>query len=157
MRCGGQGGRGSLSSSSLCDMATLLCLLSVNIFVLCVVISDSMVFHCNFILGSVCHGSGRHHLSGPSDLSLICIGHRTMALLLIELFLHLIFRVFLSQQTTVRAVTIHLSPPARCFIKDPLYTRPMKRVSLPSVLISSVHTVYCVYGDCTSHATSLFF
>ena len=45
---------------------------------LCVVISDSMVFHCNFILGSVCHGSGRHHLSGPSDLSLICIGHRTV-------------------------------------------------------------------------------
>ena len=45
---------------------------------LCVVISDSMVFHCNFILGSVCHGSGRHRLFGSSDLSLICIGHRTV-------------------------------------------------------------------------------
>ena len=109
---------------------------------LCVVISDSMVFHCNFILGSVCHGSGRHHLSGPSDLSLICIGHRTMALLLIELFLHLIFRVFLSQQTTVRAVTIHLSPPARCYKGSVVY--PTNEESFPPFRLDKFSS-YCIY------------
>ena len=36
-------------------------------------------------------------------------------LLVIEVFLYLIFNVFLSQQTMVRAVTVYLSQPTRCF------------------------------------------
>ena len=67
-------------------------------------------FSVVFILGSACHGPGFHRLFGSSSLSLIRVGHRTVgALLVIELFLYLIFNVFLSQQTVVRAVTVHLS------------------------------------------------
>ena len=36
---------------------------------LCVVVSDSISSQCNFILGSVCHGSGRQRLFGSFDLS----------------------------------------------------------------------------------------